>query len=130
MGVENQAFKNLAYHFFLPILEKVPFGRRKSSNDHICLLKSGFGYGKKGGGIRVREPNEFEDTYSVNKYNSVVAEYLYTCDFEWYFALVDENDIYYQYAGISKADHMYTSADQWTDENFLSLIDACINLND
>lgn len=148
-------------------------------------------------GIRVREPNEFEDTYSVNKYNSVVAEYLkpqmdeygvsgivdisypdmtgimedglsaediiydgnscirfvqiteqkediteyiptirkwleylYTCDFEWYFTLADENDRYYSYAGISKGDHMYTSADQWTEENLLSLIDACINLND
>ena len=57
-------------------------------------------------------------------------EYLYTCDFEWYFTLADENDRYYSYAGISKGDHMYTSADQWTDENFLSLIDACINLND
>ena len=39
-------------------------------------------------------------------------------------------DIYYQYAGISKGDHMYTSADQWTDENILSLIEACINLQD
>ena len=39
-------------------------------------------------------------------------------------------DIYYQYAGFSKGDHMYTSADQWTDENILSLIEACINLQD
>lgn len=148
-------------------------------------------------GIRVVEPNNFSDTYSINKYNPVVSEYLkpkmqeygltgdveisypymvgimedglsaedimndgqacirfyektekkediteyiptirkwldflYTCDFEWYFALVDENDKYYQYAGISKGDHRYTKAEQWTDDNLISLIEACINLND
>ena len=148
-------------------------------------------------GIKVVEPNKFSDTYSENKYKSVVEErlrpdmekyglegaieieypymvgimedglsaddviygpnscirfvdrsekkndtseyipiirkyleYLYTCDFEWYFTIADENDRYYQYVGISKGDHNYTSANEWTDENLLTLIDACINLND
>lgn len=55
-------------------------------------------------------------------------DFLYTCDYDWYFALTDEEDMDYQFIGISKGDYGYTSSDQWSDEKIMEGIDGTMSL--
>ena len=46
-------------------------------------------------------------------------DYLYTCDYEWFFSLTDENNPELLLYQLYKNDHGYTSADDWDDEEIL-----------
>lgn len=46
-------------------------------------------------------------------------DFLYTCDYMWYFALAYEGDLDRQVIGISKGDYLHTSQEEWTDEEIL-----------
>ncbi|MCR5608911.1 MAG: hypothetical protein K6G26_07595 [Lachnospiraceae bacterium] len=73
------------------------------------------------------QPVEKKD--DIQEYITIVRKwlnFLYTCDYEWYFALTDKEDSYYQYIGISKGDLGYSSEKEWTDEDLLSIMEFCI----
>ncbi len=57
-------------------------------------------------------------------------DFLYTCDYDWYFALTAEGDLNYQFFGISKGDYGYTSSDEWSDERIIDDIEFCMGMND
>ena len=57
-------------------------------------------------------------------------DFLYTCDYEWYFALTDKENFYYQFIGISKGDHGYTTEEEWSDEQLLRVMEASISYSE
>ncbi len=74
-----------------------------------------------------------EEDYSV--YFPVIrqwAEFLYSdsVDYDWYFSINSEDDPLLSYFSMYKGEHSYTSADQWTDEDFIDGFEDWEILND
>lgn len=55
--------------------------------------------------------------------------YLYTCDYDWYFALCKADDTNFQYFGTTKGDNGVTSYDEVTDEMLLQQIETSIEMS-
>ena len=76
---------------------------------------------------------EVEEESDISAYIPLVRkwlDFLYTCDYDWYFTLTAEGNINYQYIGISKGDFGYTSTDEWSDERIIHHIETSISSSD
>ena len=50
-------------------------------------------------------------------------DFLYSCDYDWYFALVDKNENDNQLFCVSKGDFGYTSSKEWSDERIIDILE-------
>lgn len=76
---------------------------------------------------------EVEEESDISAYIPLVRkwlDFLYNCDYDWYFTLTAEGNINYQYIGITKGDFGYTSTDEWSDERIIHHIETSISSSD
>ena len=85
------------------------------------------------GNTKIYFYQEVADQSDISAYIPLIRKwmnFLYTCDFKWYFTLTAEGNINYQYIGISKSDYGYTSSDEWSDERIIEEIESCMRMSE